>query len=45
MKKHSATAFNTMNQKLKKIYPEYEEEIKIVLEKGEDDEEESEEEV
>jgi hypothetical protein len=24
MKKHSATAFNTMNQKLKKIYPDYE---------------------
>jgi len=38
MKKHSATAFNTMNQKLKKIYPDFEEQIKELLEKGDDDE-------
>jgi nitrate/nitrite-specific signal transduction histidine kinase len=27
MKKHSATAFNTMKQKLKKIYPDFEQNI------------------
>ena len=40
MKKHSATAFNTMNQKLKKIYPDFEEQIKEILEKGEEEDEE-----
>jgi hypothetical protein len=32
LKKHSVVAFNTMNQKLKKIYPEYEEYINENLE-------------
>jgi nitrate/nitrite-specific signal transduction histidine kinase len=34
MKKHSATAFNTMSQKLKKIYPDFEEKIAELLAKG-----------
>lgn len=34
MKKHSATAFNTMKQKMKKIYPEYEKTIDELLAKG-----------
>jgi translation initiation factor 3 subunit C len=42
MKKHSSIAFNTMNQKMKKIYPDYEEQINQLLEKGEEEEEESE---
>ncbi len=46
MKKHSATAFNTMNQKLKKIYPQFEEFITVLLEKGDQEEDvESEEDI
>jgi hypothetical protein len=36
MKKHSASAFSTMKQKLKKIYPEYEAAIDAEMEKGDD---------
>lgn len=43
MKKHSATAFNTMSQKLKKIYPDFEEKITELLAKGEEEESEEEE--
>jgi cyclopropane fatty-acyl-phospholipid synthase-like methyltransferase len=43
MKKHSATAFNTMKQKFKKIYPEYEAAVEADLAKGEEESEQSEE--
>ena len=33
MKKHSATAFNTMKQKLKKMYPDYETAINELIAK------------
>ena len=36
MKKHSATAFNTMSQKMKKIYPDFEEQIQEIMDKGDD---------
>lgn len=42
MKKHSATAFNTMKQKLKKMYPDYETAINELLAKGEEDDEDEE---
>lgn len=45
MKKHSATAFNTMKQKLKKIYPEFEQSINDLLAKGEEESEEESEEI
>ncbi len=41
MKKHSATAFNTMKQKFKKIYPDFEAAIEAELAKGEEESEES----
>ena len=39
MKKPSASAFSTMKQKLKKIYPEYETAINEELTKNEEEEE------
>jgi translation initiation factor 3 subunit C len=45
MKKHSNSAFSTMKQKFKKIYPDFEAAIEAELAKGEEESEESEEEV